>query len=54
MTNSPGANTTPLPAELSSLRQLSEVSERDNDVTFPTVTDAEVEVGEADQNLPRS
>lgn len=49
MTDSPGANTTPLPTELSSLRQLSEDAERDNDDSFPTVPDAE-----ADQGLPCS
>jgi hypothetical protein len=51
MTDSPGANTTPLPTELSSLRQLSEESEHDNGDPFPTAPDTEAEVGEADQNL---
>jgi hypothetical protein len=54
MNDSPGANTTPPPTELSSLRQLSEDAERNNDDLFPTAPDTEVAVGEADQNLPRS
>jgi hypothetical protein len=54
MTDSSGANTTPLQTELSSLRQLSEDAERDNDDLFPPAPDAEAVVEEADQNLSRS
>ena len=49
MTDPPGANTTPLPTDLSSLRQLSEDEEHDNDDSFQTAPDAET-----DQDLPRS
>ena len=50
MTDTPGSNTTPLPTELSSLHQLPEESEYDNDVPFPTAPDAQAEAGGADQN----
>ncbi|KAN0129127.1 hypothetical protein V8E53_013123, partial [Lactarius tabidus] len=54
MTDSSGANTTPLQTELSSLRRLSEDAERDNDDLFPPAPDAEAVVEEADQNLSPS
>ena len=49
MTDTLGSNTTPHPIELFSLHQLSEESERDNDVQFPTAPHTEAEVGEPDQ-----
>ncbi|KAI9455783.1 hypothetical protein BJY52DRAFT_1278584 [Lactarius psammicola] len=54
MADTPDANTTQLPTELSYLHQLSEESERDNHVPFPTTPDTPAEAGEPNQSLPSS
>ena len=51
MTDTLGSNTTPLVIELLPLHQLSEESEHDNDVQFPTALHTEAEDREPDQKL---
>ena len=54
MTDTPGANPTQLPTELSYTRQPSEESEHDNYDTLPTTPDIPADVGEPNQNSPCS
>ncbi|KAH9012882.1 hypothetical protein EDB84DRAFT_1444481 [Lactarius hengduanensis] len=54
MANTPDANTTQLPTDLSYPHQLLEESERDNHVSFPTAPDTPAEAEDLNQSLPAS
>ncbi|KAH9027954.1 hypothetical protein EDB85DRAFT_2074698 [Lactarius pseudohatsudake] len=54
MANTPDANTTQLPTDLSYPHQLLEESDRDNHVPFPTAPDTPAEAEELNQSLPAS
>ncbi|KAH8979728.1 hypothetical protein EDB86DRAFT_609840 [Lactarius hatsudake] len=54
MANTPDANITQLPTDLSYLHQLSEESERDNHLPFPGASDTPAKAGEPNQSLPPS